>query len=102
MSTLMDIIQEEKERLENLLEFYQNEISKLPRGYISLKNINNNKYYYQSFREGKKVKTIYIGDESSEKLMDIKNKIEERKKLEKLYKQAKQNLIEAERSIRGK
>lgn len=102
MSTLIDIIQEEKERLENLISFYENEISKLPKGYISIKNINGHKYCYQSYRDGKKVKTIYIGDESSEELIKIKLKIDERKKLEELYKQTKKNLKEAKRSIRGK
>lgn len=102
MSTLTDIIQEEKERLENLISFYENEIYKLPKGYISIKNINGHKYCYQSYRDGKKVKTIYIGDESSEELIIFRKRIEERKNLEKLYRQTKKYLIETKRSIRGK
>ena len=101
----LDILEENKEeieRLENLLKFYQDEISKLPKGYISIKNINGHKYCYQSYREGKKVKTVYIGDESSEQLNEIRLKIDERKKLDELYKQTKKNLKEAKGSVRGK
>ena len=32
MSILMDIIEDEKERLQKLLKYYKNEISQLPKG----------------------------------------------------------------------
>ena len=102
MSILMDIIQDEKERLEDLLKFYEEEISKLPKGYISKKKVNGKIYYYRSFRDKNFVKTKYIGPESSDEVKNIENKISERKKLEELYKKAKENLAEAKRALRAK
>ncbi len=102
MSILMDIIEEEKERLEKLLIFYKQEIEKLPNGYISKKKVNGNIYCYRSFRDKKNVRTIYIGSEFSEAAKDMGNKILERKKLEELYKKTKKNLAEAKRALHGK
>ena len=102
MSTLIDIIEEEIERLEKLSIFYKKEISKLPKGYISSKKIKGHIYLYYSFRKGNTVKNIYIGGDSSKKLKEIKERIQERKKLEALLKQAKQNLAEAKKALRAK
>lgn len=102
MSTLIDIIEDEKERLQKLLKYYRNEISQLPRGYISKKKIHGHIYCYRSFRDGHTVKTVYLGAEDSETVKETKEKIQERKKLESLLKRTKENLDEAKRALRAK
>jgi hypothetical protein len=102
MSTLMDIIEEEKKRLEKLLLLYTRKIEQLPKGYISKKKIYGHNYCYQAYRDGSTVKTIYIGLDSSDDVKELKEKIDERKKLLTLYKKAKINLDEAKRALRAK
>lgn len=101
MSGLKDIVVEEKERLEKLIIFYNQEISKYPKGYISKKMRNGNIYYYNSFREGEKVKSIYIGKAESLELKDIEKQINKRKELEKKLSITKKNLKEAGKMLNG-
>ncbi|MGM0442442.1 MAG: hypothetical protein ACQEQC_08505 [Elusimicrobiota bacterium] len=99
MSIIKDILSEEKERLEKLIESYKKEIDNLPRGYISIKEINDNKYAYRSYREKDKVKSIYLGKPDSNKVKEVEEQIKERKNYEKLLKQAKKNLEEVEKVV---
>lgn len=57
-----------------------NKLNNLPDGYISYKTIKNKKYAYFQYVENGKLKSKYIKEKD---LSDFKNKIEERKKLEK-------------------
>ncbi|MCQ2792433.1 MAG: hypothetical protein MJ208_02795 [Bacilli bacterium] len=61
----------------------------LPKGSISKKMINNHPYYYHQYRDGKKVVSRIIKDEE---LVDLKKRVNERKKLVKLNKNAKNEL----------
>ena len=74
MSIMLNIISEEKERLEELLKFYKKEISNFPRGYISQRKRNGNIYCYQSYREGNTVKTKYIGIAGSNEIKELNKK----------------------------
>lgn len=102
MSILIDIIVEEKERLELLLQFYRKKISKYPKGYISKRKRNGNIYCYRSYRDKDKVKTIYIGIADSDAVKDIEKKIKIRREYEIKYQQVKINLKEAKGLLRGK
>lgn len=64
-------------------------IWELPKGSISKKKINNHIYYYYQYREGKKIISRII---KKEELEDMRKKINERKHLIKLNKEAKINL----------
>ncbi|OHD12118.1 MAG: hypothetical protein A2Y41_00025 [Spirochaetes bacterium GWB1_36_13] len=101
MSGLKDIVIEEKERLEKLIIFYNQEILKYPKGYISKKMRNGNIYYYNSFREGKKVKSVYIGKVESPELKEFEKQIDKRKDLEKKLNTTKKNLKEAGKMLNG-
>ena len=58
-------------------------INKLPKGYISIKEINGNIYYYHQWSiDGKKQSKYITGDE----LASLNNQIEERQKLEEQLK----------------
>lgn len=87
------------EEIKNKLYELREEISQLPIGYISKKNINGKTKYYLQWNEMGKKKSKYI-DESL--LSEITNKIERRKQLQKkekelsalLFKQPKKKTVE--------
>lgn len=87
------------EEIRNKLYELREEISQLPIGYISKKNINGKTKYYLQWNEMGKKKSKYI-DESL--LSEITNKIERRKQLQKkekelsalLFKQPKKKTVE--------
>lgn len=58
----------------------------LPKGSISKKMINNHPYYYHQYRDGKKVVTRIVKENE---LVDLRKKVNERKKLIKQNKNAK-------------
>ena len=72
------------EEIKNKLYELREEISQLPIGYISKKNINGKTKYYLQWNEMGKKKSKYI-DESL--LSEITNKIERRKQLQKKEKE---------------
>ena len=102
MSIFKDIVDEEKERLTNLIKFYEDEIIKLPKGTLSRKKIKNKIYVYLVYRKNGIHHTEYIGPEDSEKVEKIEKKIKERKELMKLLKHAKMNLKEVNKFKHGK
>lgn len=67
----------------------EEQIEKLPIGYITEKVINDKKYYCQQWRENGKSKSRYISEEEANTL---KPQIEERKKLQKELKALKKTL----------
>ena len=62
-----------------LIRLLEERIEKLPKGYISKKNINGKAQHYLQWKENGKVKSKYIRDEELE---ELKNQIAERKKLQ--------------------
>jgi hypothetical protein len=66
MSIVKYILSEELHRLEQLSHQYADKIKRMPKGSISVKGYNGNKYAYLAFRDGKKVKFKYLGRESSD------------------------------------
>ena len=67
----------------------EEQIAKLPIGYITEKVINEKKYYCQQWKENGKSKSRYISEEEANTL---KPQIEERKKLQKEFKALKKTL----------
>ena len=67
----------------------EEQIAKLPIGYITEKVINKKKYYCQQWKENGKSKSRYISEEEANTL---KPQIEERKKLQKELKALKKTL----------
>lgn len=102
MSILKDVLSDEHERLKSLVQWYKQEISLLPKGYISLKKRKGRDYLYINYRQKNKVKSGYVGLASSEKAIAIVDKIKQRKKYEAELKPIKSDLKEIERAINGK
>ncbi|MHB1377214.1 MAG: hypothetical protein ACYCXB_07320 [Candidatus Humimicrobiaceae bacterium] len=66
------------------------------------KEIKGQIYYYLNYREGKKSIFKYLGKLSNEDISQIKNKIEERRKLKRLHAQAQKNINKIEKMSYGK
>jgi hypothetical protein len=102
LETLNGILTEELSRLKSLQKIYEHNLCKLPRGCLIAKEIKGQIYYYLNYREGKKSIFKYLGKLSNEDIFQIKNKIEERRKLKSLYAQAKKNINKIEKMSYGK
>ena len=102
MSYLKSVLQEEYERLKALLEKYNDEISALPRGSISIKKRNQKEYVYLAYRKKGNVKFEYIGSISSEKSKNVVKKVKLRKGYEIKLKQVRKDLQEIEKVINGR
>lgn len=95
MSVLNSVIREEYERLSRIITKVQKEINELPKGYISEKRINGKIYHYLQFREGEKVKSIYLKADKvesyrvliahrNELVINLKGLQEDKKRLERV------------------
>ncbi len=88
MSILMDVLQEELDRLDWQEGVYKAELQELPRGYISKKNIRGRVSYYLQYREGEKIVSRYI---SSEDVPNIEVQVKRRKQLEDSIRRVKED-----------
>ncbi len=102
METLNGILMEELDRLKNLKKIYEDSLSKLPKGCLIKKEIRGHIYYYLNYRSGKKSIFEYLGKLSDKEIYQIKNKIEERKKLKDLYIHTKKNIFKIDKMTHEK
>ena len=63
MSIIKSIWAEEIERLKRIYEVMQNTLGKYPKGSIQVKKIKGKEQHYLMWREGKKIKYKYIGND---------------------------------------
>ena len=95
-----------KEELSNSLKMqkrYEKELSKLPKGSISKRNIKGHIYYYLVYREDGKFKSVYKGKSVSEsELKKYKQAKELRAKYRKALSQLKKQIRYLEGALRGK
>ena len=101
MSILKSVLQEEYQRLIELLNNYEDKLKKLPKGSISRKVINREVYLYRVFRENGKIRFIYIGKEKSEVGKKALRDRKERIKYQDLLKQVKSEIKEIRRALNG-
>ncbi len=88
MNIIVVTLIEEKKRNREMQESYITEISKLPRGSISVKKIGKKNYCYLKYRDGDKFISKYVGN-CEQKLNDLKRQVEKRKYFEKSLKELK-------------
>ncbi|MBE3088683.1 MAG: hypothetical protein IMZ41_00205 [Actinobacteria bacterium] len=100
MKILNGVLSEELDRLNQLKKNYEKRIAKLPKGSLIRKNVKGNIYYYLNYRQEKKKIFKYIGKLPGKKLENLLVKIEERRKLEKLDKQVKEDIKKLEKMIK--
>lgn len=83
MNMILNMVLQEKQRIDYMLARYQKMISELPKGTISEKLINGNTYYYLKYRDGKKVISKYVGKDN---IQEVKEQIEKRRHIEAMIK----------------
>ncbi len=99
MAILKDTINEEFQRLIKMEKVYKEKIQELPKGTITIKKINGQSYPYLSYREGLKVKTVYLKLEGIE-LENFKGQIAQRKQYERVLKEIRKDLEIARKVIK--
>ncbi|NOZ12152.1 MAG: hypothetical protein GXO69_00725 [Acidobacteria bacterium] len=99
MSMMIDILMEEKRRLETLIQEYDEQISGLPRGSISWKKRKSGEYGYLAYRVADSVKFDYLGKKGAEKPETIARKIKRRRELEMKRREALRNLKQIDRML---
>ena len=88
MSVLMDVFEEELDRLNRQEIAYKEALKRVQKGYISKKNIRGKVSYYLQWREGEKVKSKHI---SREELPEIEEQVQHRKQLEASLRRVKED-----------
>lgn len=96
MTIATQIIDRELERNWRMILEYENELSKLPRGKLTIKEINSHSYFYLKFRKGEKVVTEYIGKDNCD-VSALQEQLKKRKHIEEMLKQLKSERRELEK-----
>lgn len=102
MGIVKGVLEEEYKRLKSLSDKYARDISRLPAGSISIKEISGHKYAYRARRMGKKVHFEYLGKASDPKVKSLQADIIKRKEFEAKRRSIKKDLNELERAIGGR
>jgi len=87
---ILDLITSESQKNLILKEKVQNRISKLPKGTLKERKVNDKTYYYLAFRENSKVVNKYIGTDLV-KVKKLSMLLEERKSFERQLKQLQED-----------
>ncbi len=102
MSVIFHVLKEEFERLVETEKAYTKAIAALPRGAPRIRTVRKRNYLYLEYRQGKQVIHVYIGPQDSDKAKDIMEKVEQRRRYEKLLKETKLALKDVRKVLRGK
>lgn len=102
MAIVHDILEDERKRLLELKKQYEDQLTDLPKGSISIKKRRGRNYCYLAFRDEDKVRFKYLGLPESEAVAEMKSSLSRRKDIEANLKQVRQSLQEIERSLRGR
>lgn len=95
---ILTTVMQEKQRIDYMLEKYQEALAELPKGTISKKQVKGNTYYYLKYREGKKIVSKYIGKKEIE---ELKQQIDKRRHIEAMIKSLLEELKIAEKVLEG-
>ncbi|NLZ90937.1 MAG: hypothetical protein GX918_03350 [Clostridiales bacterium] len=99
MSIIKNVLMEEFERLERMEKSYRDKVNKLPKGALIVKNINNRQYNYLVYRENQKVIQKYL-KLSDKEIEELKKKIEQRRKFEKILREIKKDYQIIKRALK--
>ncbi len=102
MSVIFHVMKEEYERLVETEISYSNAIAKLPRGTPHYRQRRNTYYLYLEYRDGNRVVQEYVGPKDSQKAKEVLEKVEQRKRYEKLLEQTRSGLKDVKKVLRGK
>jgi hypothetical protein len=102
MSVIFHVLKEEFERLVETEASYSKAIAAMPRGTPRIRTVHRKKYLYLEYRDGKRVFHNYIGVHDSQKAKAVLEKIAQRRRYEKLFKETKAGLKDVRKALRGK
>lgn len=97
MGVLSGIIKEERDRLESLIQLYDERLAPLPKGSIRIKGA----YAYLKRREGSSTPTSYLGRLDDEKVQKVREQLKERRMYQERRKKAMLELMEVRRALRA-
>lgn len=100
MEVLKSVLKEELKRLKDLCSQYFKNLDELPKGSLVRKKISGRIYYYLAHRKEKKVVFDYVGKLNQKDRENLLDKIDERKKIEKLNRQVKKDIKKIEMMIK--
>ena len=97
---VLSVFKDELERTKRLISRYESEVETLPKGSILKRKIGNNDYFYLNYRDGKKVISKFLGKADSYDETELREKIEQRKKIEKLLKKLHSEQKQLEKELK--
>ncbi len=100
MGIIFGVLQEEAERLVEVMELYRNKLKALPKGSLQIKKQNSKKYAYLAFRSGKQMKFKYIAPVPSREADELAKQVQERREYEKSISSMKKELDVIERTLK--
>ncbi len=100
MGYVINLIADEAKRISALKERYERKLSLLPKGTLRIRKRGKHEYYYLSYRDGKKVVTIYIGKEEK-KVKELRETLEKRKHVQDILQELNRELSVAKRILEG-
>ena len=92
-------LKEEKQRNLELQDIYKAKLTQYPRGSLMTKTVNGKNYYYLHYRDGKKTKSDYIGNDEKA-AEDIKKSIAERNRAQFVLRRLKKEYKEICRIVK--
>ncbi len=95
---ILSTILQEKERIDRMLEKYQEELETLPKGTISEKKVRQSTYFYLKYREGKKVISKYIPQKDVE---TVREQVKKRRHIETMIRFLQEERAIAEKALEG-
>ena len=98
MNLMISMALQEKQRIDYMLEKYQQALENLPKGTISEKQVNGNTYFYLKYRDGGKVVSKYI---TKEKVETVRQQIDRRRHIESMVRSLHEERSLAERILEG-
>ena len=94
------ILEDELERNKRMLKTYMDKYEAIRKGSIFVRTKGSGQYCYLNYRDGSRVVSEYIGSPDSPEVQDIKEQIEERKRVKQIIKDMKLEQKEIERALK--
>ena len=98
MNLMISMALQEKQRIDYMLDKYQQALEGLPKGTISEKQVGGKTYYYLKYRDGGKVVSKYI---TKENIDSMRQQIERRRHIESMIRSLSEERALAEKILEG-
>ena len=96
-SIIRGILREELDRSQRMEALYLKELESMPKGSLQVKVIRGREYLYRCFRDGKKVKSVFVPRDEAKK---IGESIQRRREIESSLKRLRADRELARKALR--